>query len=123
MDFHTALYHCREIEKHFEELNEAPKDKAHRKNIITLGCEECISIDSEQILESLRELERSIEVHDADAILGFEDLVDALVDYFDRLIIAYEKNDAKLHDTRIMKLKAWRESTGRLAQLICQSSD
>jgi hypothetical protein len=124
MDFHTALYHCREIEKHFEELNDEPKEKAHRKSLNTLTCEEHLCMEPEQIQASLRELERSIEARDDDKILGFEDMIDGLVDYFDCLIIASERNDsAKQLETRIKKLKAWRESTGKLAQLLCQSND
>jgi hypothetical protein len=124
MDFHTALYHCREIEKHFEEMNEEPKNTTHRKSPITRECQERLCMDSAQILAALKELDKSIEVQDDDAILRFEDLIDALVDYFDCLIIASESSDvAKQQGTRIRKLKALRESTGKLAQLLCQSND
>lgn len=124
MDFHTALYHCREIEKHFEEMNEEPKDTTHGKSPIILECQKRLCMDSAQILAALRELDKSIEVQDDDSILRFEDLIDALVDYFDCLIVASERSDVATHQgTRIRKLKAWRESTGRLAQMLCQSND
>ena len=122
MDFHTALYHCREIEKHFEELSEGAKAMVPKKCVIVLDQEVRYCMDSDQILVALRELETSIEAQDAESMLRFEDMVDALVDCFDRLITDSEKSGVTgQRGTR--KLRAQRESTGKLAQLLCQSSE
>lgn len=119
-DYHMALYLCREMIMYLEELREVQetdppgmirlvKDQAH------------LSMTSDQMMSALKGLQSSIEVQDVESMLKYEDLIDELVDYFGQLIDRVEiieKN--RRGDSWLLKLKAWRESAGKLAQLLCQ---
>jgi len=120
-DFHMALYLCREIKGHLEELDEEHGGKEPAKNTITQDLEGYLGMTLKQTIADLKSLEKSIEAQDAVSMLGFEDLIDALVDYLDRLIGATGRSEvAGPKGVRMHRLKACRESAGKLAQLLCQ---
>ena len=120
-DFHMALYLCREIKGHLEELDEEHEGKELAKNSIAQDLEGYLGMTLKQTIADLKSLEKSIEAQDAMSMLGFEDLIDALVDYLDRLIGATGRSEvAGPKGVRMLRLMACRESAGKLAQLLCQ---
>jgi hypothetical protein len=120
-DFHTALYLSREIREGLEELSEEPDKGVPGKDPVVHYLEGQASMTLPQIVADLEFLETSIEAQDVDSMLKQETLIDGLVDALDHLIQAAERGEITgLRGGRIQRLKAWRESAGKLAQLLCQ---
>ena len=116
-----ALYLCREVKRHLEELDEEHEGREPAKNTIAQDFEGHLGMTSKQMITDLKCLEKSIEAHDPLSMLVFEDSIDTLIDYLNHLIESAERNDLTgLRGDRMLKLKSWRESTGKLAQLLCQ---
>lgn len=120
-DFHMALYLCREIIRHLEMLNDEREGGAPVKSAIVQDLERHLCMNLEQVIAALKDLETSIEAQDAGSMLGFGDLIDNLVDYLDHLIDVAERSEPTgLRNVQLKRLKAWRGSSGKLAQLLCQ---
>ena len=121
MDFHMALYLCREILRHLEKLHEQKEQRGPGKRASFQDLEGHLRTTLEQIIIDLKGLETSIEARDPTSMREFEDSVDSLADYLDHLIDATERNQVpSIRGDRMLELKTWRESTGKLAQLLCQ---
>ena len=120
-DFHMALYLCREVKRHLEELDEEHEGRKPAKNTFAQDLEGYLGMKLKQMITDLKGLELSIEARDPESMLVFEDSIDSLADYLDHLIDATEKNQVTgFRGGQISELKTWRESTGKLAQLLCQ---
>jgi hypothetical protein len=120
-DFYTALYLCREIRRHLEELSEEREDKMPEKNEIIRGLEGYLGMKLEYTIAALRGLEKSIETQDSASMQEYETLIDALVDFLDRQIDAIERSmPARPRGMPMQRLKAMEQSAGKLAQLLCQ---
>ena len=120
-DFHMALYLCRDVKRHLEELDEEHEGREPGKITIAQDLEGHLGMTLKQTIADLKGLEKSIEAQDAVSMLGFEDLIDALVDFLDHLIDTTGRiGEAGPRGMRMHKLKACRESAGKLAQLLCQ---
>jgi hypothetical protein len=116
-----ALYLCREVKRHLEELDEEHEGKEPGKNTIAQDLEGHLGMKLKQMITDLKGLEKSIEAQDVASMLGFEDLIDALVDYLDHLIDATGRSaEAGPRGVRMHRHKAFKESAGKLAQLLCQ---
>ncbi len=121
-DYHMALYLCREIRRRLEELREERNAKAPGKREFAHDLELHLGMGLEQMIVNLKELEESLDAQDSESILEREPLIDSLVDFLDRTVdVAERSGSSRPHGMRIQELKAWRESTGRLAQILCQS--
>jgi hypothetical protein len=121
-DYHMALCLSRDIRGHLEELKEKRDEKVPIKCDFARDIEKYLSMKLEQMIVTLKELEASIDAHDPESILEHEPLIDALVDFLDQLIDAAERSHlSRPHGMRMQELMAWRESTSKLAQLLCQS--
>ena len=116
-----ALYLCRDVKRHLEELDEEHEGREPGKITIAQDLEGHLGMTLKQTIADLKGLEKSIEAQDAVSMLGFEDLIDAFVDYLDRLIDATGRSEvAGPKGGRMNRLKTCRESAGKLAQLLCQ---
>jgi hypothetical protein len=116
-----ALYLCREILGHLEKLNAEKEEGVPGRNASVQDLEGHLYGTLDQIISDLKGLELSIEARDPESMLVYEDSIDSLVDYLDHLIDATERNQVTgLRGYRTSELKTWRESTGKLAQLLCQ---
>lgn len=121
IDFHDALYHCREVRSHLEEVSQEQGGKRSESRACIQGLEKHLGLTYFQIVTALTDLERAIETQDAESMLEFENLIDAITDYLDRIINAREtRNVARPGALVVKRLIAWRGSAGRLAQILCQ---
>jgi hypothetical protein len=121
-EYHMSIYLSREIRRRFEELKEDRNGKSAGNSEFVRNLQHRLGMGLDQMITVLNDLEESLDAQDSESILKQEPLIDALVDFLDREIDTAERSRSpKPHGIRIQELKAWRESTSRLAQLLCQS--
>jgi hypothetical protein len=120
-DFHTALYLSREIRMGLEELSEERDKGVTGKDSVVHDLEGRVAMTLPQIVADFESLETSIEAQDVESMLEHETLIDGLVDALDRSIEAVDRGEITgIRGGWMQRLKAWRESAGKLAQLLCQ---
>jgi hypothetical protein len=116
-----AQYLCREIRRHLEELKEEQQKGVPGDWATIQDLERHLLMKSEQMIATLKGLEASIEAQDVKSMLEYETFIDSLADYLDGAIDGAERSEVTGRSgARRQRLKAWRESAGKLAQLLCQ---